>query len=245
MRNLSILLAATLVLAAAGCRTRPPSGPPCLMIPAGAPAAIDAAWGKLPWTRITPARLSYWNGHQTSHRPRTEVKLAYDAEAVYVIFRVEDRYVRALAAPGDTQVYNDSCVEFFFAPGPDVAAGYFNLEVSCGGTAFMGFQGAPGQRSAIVPPEECRQIEIAHSLPARIDPEITKRTTWTLEYRLPLALLRNYRPVTAPAPGAVWRGNFHKCAEATSHPHWLTWALIDAPGPNFHRPQFFGILRFE
>jgi hypothetical protein len=31
-------------------------------------------------------------------------------------------------------VWTDSCVEFFFTPGPDLDDGYFNIEANCGGT---------------------------------------------------------------------------------------------------------------
>ena len=36
------------------------------------------------------------------------------------------------------------------------------------------------------------------------------------------------------------RGKFNKCAEATSQPHYLSWAPIKTPAPDFHRPEFFG-----
>ncbi|MDE6137165.1 MAG: hypothetical protein K2F97_06800, partial [Muribaculaceae bacterium] len=38
------------------------------------------------------------------------------------------------------------------------------------------------------------------------------------------------------------RGNFYKCASATSQPHYLSWNPIDTPEPDFHRPEFFGKL---
>jgi hypothetical protein len=43
----------------------------------------------------------------------------------------------------------------------------------------------------------------------------------------------------------VKAANFYKCADQTSHPHWLTWASVDYPQPKFHLPEFFGRLVFE
>jgi len=43
----------------------------------------------------------------------------------------------------------------------------------------------------------------------------------------------------------TWRANFYKCADSTSHPHWLTWSPVDHPTPHFHLPAFFGTLEFE
>ncbi len=82
-------------------------------------------------------------------------------------------------------------------------------------------------------------------MPRIVDPEIEAPVTWTVAYRIPLALLEKYCRVISPAPEAAWRVNFYKCGDNTSHPHWLTWAPVDYPKPNFHRPQSFGTLQFQ
>lgn len=245
--GLSAVLVAGVVLAA-GCRTTPAGAPTerpgYMQVTRGKPARLDARWNKRPWRKLPAGLVANAMGTPPEHRPKTEVKVAYDESAVYVIFRVEDRYVRAIQPRFTAKACLDSCVEFFFSPGPDVAEGYFNLEVTCGGAMLLGFQAAPGRKALIVPEQERQAIAVAHSLPAIVDPEITAPVTWTVEYRIPLDLLRKYRPVLAPAPGVIWRANFYKCADQTSHPHWLTWAPVDLPWPNFHTPQFFGRLEF-
>jgi hypothetical protein len=95
------------------------------------PPSIDARWEKRPWTVISPEPIRNHMGEEPAHLPKTEVKVAYDAAALYAIFRVEDRYVRAVAAGYQDAVYKDSCVEFFFTPNSDVSNGYFNLETKC------------------------------------------------------------------------------------------------------------------
>jgi len=37
----------------------------------------------------------------------------------------------------------------------------------------------------------------------------------------------------------VFRGNFFKCGDETSHPHWASWSPISEE-LNFHRPETFG-----
>jgi len=185
-------------------------------------------------------------GERPAHFPRTQAKLAYDARCLYVVFRVEDNFVRAVASKHQDPVYKDSCVEFFFTPGLNTADGYFNLEMNCGGTMLFHFQKVPRQNSLTIPASELDRIEVAHSLPQRIDPEIRDSTTWVVEYRMPFDLLLAYFPDTQPPKsGSRWRANFYKCADETSQPHWLTWALIDHPVPDFHRPESFGILEFD
>lgn len=171
--------------------------------------------------------------------------MAYDDRTISLMFRVEDQYVRAVAKADQGPVWEDSCVEFFFTPGPDVTQGYFNLEINCGGTLLFHFQPGTGRDRIIIPRKECSQIRRIHSLPIRVDPEIQEPVTWTVGVCIPLALLKPYFPLVWPAPGVEWRGNFYKCGDKSSHPHWLTWAPVLFPKPNFHLPRFFGCLEFQ
>jgi hypothetical protein len=205
----------------------------------------DARWEKYPWTQAPALTVGRFMGARPEHAPRTQAKLAWDKQALGVIFRVEDRYVRAVARKHQDCVCTDSCVECFFAPGPDVSRGYFNIEINCGGVMLFHFQTVPRRDNRPVAPADAEQVTIAHTLPRRVEPEIPDPTVWTVEYRVPFAILGNYLPVSPPAPGTRWRANFFKCADATSHPHWLTWAFVDRPRPDFHVPEAFGELRFD
>jgi len=209
------------------------------------PVKVDADWNKAVWKEVEPIPIKHFMGEEPEHQPKTQAKALYDDESVYVIFHVEDRYVRAVNQDNPKIVCQDSCVEFFFTPGTDLSEGYFNIEVNCGGTMLFQFQETPQKESQILQNPEKEGVEIAHSLPRRVDPEIEEPTTWTLEYHLPVKLLEKYCAVQKPAPGVVWRANFYKCADKTFHPHWLTWSVVDFPRPNFHLPEFFGTIEFE
>ena len=207
------------------------------------PFALGGDWDGPVWGHAESLTVGRFMGDYPEHFPRTQAKVLYDNEALYVIFHVEDRYVCARALQLNDPVCADSCVEFFFTPGEDSAAGYFNLEVNCGGTMLFYHQHHRGDGGP-VDPADARRIRIHHSLPAIIDPEMEEPVTWTVEYRLPLDILRKVCPVTVPAPGVRWRANFYKCADRSSRPHWLTWSPVEWPRPDFHRPEFFGVLEF-
>jgi hypothetical protein len=209
------------------------------------PPKAGADWDRPPWQEIPSELLRNYMGEKPDHFPRTEVKIAYDDVALYVMFQVEDRYVRATAARYQDSVCGDSCVEFFFTPGADVSQGYFNLEMNCGGTLLFHFNSGSRKGRIEIPATACEKIVKTHSLPHIVDPEIREPVTWTVAYALPIALLGGYCQVTTPKPHALWRANFYKCADHTSHPHWLTWSPVDYPKPNFHLPQSFGVLEFE
>ncbi len=211
-----------------------------------APLTIDANWNKPAWKNVPTVELTRYMGDKPDHFPKTCAKVMYDDQALYVIFRVEDRYVRAVAKKHDDQVCRDSCAEFFFVPGTDITKGYFNLEMNCGGTMLFHFQMVPRKDSIALAAEDLKRIQVAHTLPPRVETEIAQPTTWVVEYRLPLDILPKYRKdIAKPGPGVTWRANFFKCADNTSHPHWLTWSKVERPRPDFHVPEYFGTLQFE
>ncbi|HOW18141.1 MAG TPA: carbohydrate-binding family 9-like protein [Phycisphaerae bacterium] len=249
--NLCTLL---LLAALAGCASTPPGGaravdrhPRTYVVSRlSEPMTIDADWDKPAWKHVPPLELTQFMGERPEHFPRTQARLVYDDEAIYVIFRVEDRYVRAVAQKHHDAVCRDSCVEFFFTPGDDTAAGYFNMEMNCGGTTYFDFQVIPRKNAIPIAPADLERVRIAHVLPKIVEPEIAGPTTWTVEYRIPFDILPRYYPgAKKPAPGVTWRANFYKCGDDTSHPHWLTWSYVDRPKPDFHVPSSFGTLRFE
>ena len=209
------------------------------------PVEINANWNKEPWNNIPALEVDKHMGEKPEHKPGVQAKVAYDNEALYVIFQVQDQYVRCLIDEYQGPISRDSCVEFFFTPGTDITEGYFNLEVNCGGTAVFKFQKVAKDGQTKIPKPEFEHIEIAHSLPRIVDPEIQDRITWTVEYRLPIHILTKYYKVVPPAPGVEWKANFYKIASESSHPHYLTWSFVDNPEPKFHMPKFFGTLKFQ
>ncbi len=206
---------------------------------------IDADWNKAAWKGVTPVTLEYYMGEEPEHQPKVQAKAAYDDHALYVIWKVEDKYVLAKRTKHQQDVWRDSCVEFFFTPGGDPQdRGYYNLETNCAGVKLFGAH-VPGGQDEEFTAEEVASVVTANSLKGPIDPEIAESTTWYLEYKIPFTLLEKLAKVERPRPGVTWRANFYKCADDASHPHWLTWSPVTHAEPSFHLPKYFGILAFE
>ena len=208
---------------------------------------IDANWNKAEWKKIRAIKITNYMGKLPAFKPQVEAKMMYDNKNVYVIFRVKDRYVHSVVQEYNGNVSGDACVEFFFAPDSHFPERYFNLEINAGGTPLLFYILPPYPKASYtrLDPEDIKQIEIAHSLPQVVDPEIKDSITWTLEYRIPLSLLEKFSDVTRPAPGVAWKANFYKTASHSTNPHWITWSVVNNPKPNFHLPQFFGTLEFK
>ncbi len=204
-------------------------------------------WEDDAWRQAPALSVAHFRPESSDHRPRTRAKLLWDAYHIYGIFKVADRFIRSVHTAFQTPVCRDSCVEFFVQPRPD--KGYFNFEFNCGGALLTSYITDP-RRTAdgfaawqALTPEEGRRIVVQSSLPRRVEPEITEARTWQLAFRIPLEVMASYTGPLHLAAGDVWRANFYKCGDETSHPHWAAWHPVDAL--NFHLPHCFGRLRFE
>lgn len=211
------------------------------------PPPLTADWTAPGWSVADIAVVDNFHPRSSDHRPRTEARVLADDQALYLQFRVQDRYVRSVRTAFYDDVCKDSCVEWFVRPGTN--GPYFNFEFNAGGTLLVScmkdWRRLPGGFGECIrfTPEAGTAIERVTSLPAVVDPEIPDPLTWTLAARIPLVLLRNHVDSVSTAPGTFWQGNFYKCASDCSHPHWASWSPLGEE-LNFHLPAFFGSLSF-
>jgi hypothetical protein len=206
---------------------------------------IDAVWDKTVWKKAAIIPIARHMGPTPSFVPKVEAKMGYDQSNIYVIFQVKDKFVQSRILEYNGSVSTESCVEFFFAPDENRPLSYFNLEINAGGTPLIFYITKPMSEVQRLKKEEIEQIEIAHSMPRVVYPEIQEPVTWTIECRIPISLLEKYTPVTRPEKGKRWKANFYKTGSRTSNPNYMTWALVDFPRPNFHLPQYFGTIQFK
>ena len=208
------------------------------------PFQPDGNWNKPQWQKIHELTLTHWMGPMPEFRPVVNAKMMYNDDSLWIIFKVEDHYVRSVATEVNGRVWEDSCVEFFFSPDLNKPMAYFNLEMNAGGVPLFHYKDPDRPEAGLPSIEDTQKITRAGSLPAVIDPEIVAPTTWTMEYRLPLEIIRKKSEAAQTARGVRWHANFYKCDDKTSSPHWITWAKVAHPVPNFHLPAFFGVIEF-
>jgi hypothetical protein len=213
---------------------------------AAAAPSLEGKWSDPMWKLADTLEIQHFRPESSEHRPLTSARLLYGERGLHGIFRVQDRYVRCLRTQYHDPVWKDSCVEFFAQPRPD--RGYFNFEFNCGGAFLCCYITNPEPagdffKEFVKLPAAIGQTIQAHSsLPPRIEPEIDQPVSWTLSFFIPITLFEHYLGPLGSLPGQTWRGNFFKCAEENSHPHWASWSPVDQF--NFHRPNCFGSLKF-
>jgi len=209
---------------------------------------LAGLWDGPAWRQAEAITVSNFRPESSDHRPKVQAKLLFDAETIYGIFHVQDKYVRAVHTGYQDPVCRDSCVEFFVEPDPD--EGYFNFEFSACGAFLVHYvtdttRRPDGEFKGFVelPQEDGDLVSVYTSLPGLIEPEIQEDTDWVLEFAIPCKLFEKYIGLLGDPAGQTWRANFYKCGDATSHPHWASWMPL--PKTDFHLPEHFGTLRFE
>lgn len=171
------------------------------------------------------------------YRPMTTFAAAYSDKAIYVDFLVRCNYLRAENYENLSPVSQDSCVELFIDPKCD--GEYWNFEFNCIGTI-----NASRRRERPAPTrlshEQLASVVRHPSCGTRPFREIEGLFTWSLLVEIPFELI-GLDPDHLPE---MIKGNFYKCASATSDPHYLSWSPIVSENPDFHRPEFFGDIHF-
>lgn len=206
--------------------------------------ALRGEWDGPAWHSVPALEITHFHERGSDHRPVTRVKVLYDDQGLYVFFQVQDRYVRCVHTEYNSSVCRDSCAEFFVEP--VAGRGYFNFEINCGGTMLLYYitQSASIKYDPVhVDLPRLEKVKIHASMPKVVDPEITEPVTWTLEYFVPFELFESYVGSLPPVPGSIWRANFYKCGDQTSHPHWGMWSEVHGK-LSFHKPEFFAPLYF-
>jgi len=212
---------------------------------------LQGLWSGPAWKDANIATINHFLPESSNHHPRTEAKVLYDRDGLYVLFRAMDQYVICTRDVNQQITSKDSCVEVYFQPFPQRSdIGYLNFEMNCGGTILLYYITDPirceetiFKERTIVPQHLIDTMKIYHSLPKTVPVEIKDPIEWTVEYFIPFSLFEHYVPQLNIQSGAKWRGNFFKCADESSHPHWASWSPVHEF--NFHVIKYFGDLIFE
>ena len=170
------------------------------------------------------------------YKPEVKVDVAHDADSLFLEFEVREEWSCALADEMGS-VWEDSCVEFFFDP--DGKGEYYNLECSCTGWIYL-CKGTG--RCGRIPLDDTalKSIKRRCTLPQEAFGLLGERTQWELWLDVPASVfgLESFEGLRA-------RGNFYKCADASPFRHYLSYAPIATPKPDFHRPEFFETILFD
>jgi hypothetical protein len=204
---------------------------------------IDGQLDEPVWTNA--ARLGPFVQSKTAlpERERTEVRIWYDDQALYLGWICRDVDVQATLTNRDSKFWEEEVVEMFITSGS--LTRYFELQWNPLGGVFdaiitnrlgtngvsLGFDGdwgftANGMTSAV-------------KVVGTVNKSDDQDEFWQVETRVPFSDLAESTPVG----GTRWRANFFRFNRTKDlQPEELSWSPTRRPG--FHEPQRFGYLEF-
>ncbi len=189
---------------------------------------------------VTPLRLDIVNWEEFPYKPEVSIQIAWNENELFLQYSVSEQAVKAEITEPNGPVWTDSCVEFFLSPeGNDE---YYNLEMNCIGTALLGFR-KKGEQATHASEEQIAAIRRISSLGDSPFPEQKKQTEWQITLAIPWEVFFMHQ--LKPETGTKMRGNFYKCGDGLSVPHFVSWTRIKTEKPSFHNPECFGGLEFE
>lgn len=173
------------------------------------------------------------------YRPEVKFNIAYGDSEIYIKYYVREAHVKAEKSRTNEMVCEDSCVEFFVSPSDDGI--YYNFEFNPIGTALMG-SGHGRHDSARAEASLVDGIRRLTTMGDEPFTEISGDIRWSLVVAIPLRNFFHHR--VESLPGKSFRANFYKCGDKLSNPHFVTWNPVGTEKPDYHRPEYFGILEF-
>lgn len=173
------------------------------------------------------------------YKPDVQFAIAYGDTAIYLKYFVTESYFKAEMTEPNQNVYEDSCVEFFVSPEKDGL--YYNFEFNAIGTCLLGTgHGRADSRRA--DPAHIEKIRKYSSLGSTPVGERTGEFSWDLTLTIPFEVF--FHHTVKDLKGKSFRANFYKCGDKLSVPHYVSWNPIETENPDFHRPEYFGEIRF-
>lgn len=207
-----------------------------------APRSLSLQWPAEAAQNEVELYLGHIRPESSTHHPKVRVRLSAHTTGIRALFRIEDRYMLARDQGFQAMVCRDSCVEMFVQPPSGI--GYINFECNALGNLHCSHIKDPNivkggfANYRMLTQDEANQVSILSSINDTIDPVDPEPRTWTLALEVPWGLFKKIYGETDLL--GTWRINFYKCADESTHPHWLSWSPVREL--NFHAPDQFGYL---
>jgi hypothetical protein len=179
------------------------------------------------------------NWKEYDYKPEVAVSIAYSDHEIFLKYYISENYFKAEKTETNQMVCEDSCVEFFVSPGNDGI--YYNIEFNGIGTCLLG-TGTGRDNSTRSDPgvvSKIRRMTSAGTIPTK---EKEGKFEWTITVAIPFDLFFHHK--IKGLKGKTFRANFYKCGDMLKVPHYLTWNPVGTENPDYHQPEYFGLLKF-
>ncbi len=173
------------------------------------------------------------------YKPEVRVRVAHTDSSLLLDYEVKEETVRAAAKGDNGNVWEDSCVEFFFKDSQ--AEKYYNIECNCAGTLLIA-EGEGRNDRRHLPVEKLEKVSRWSSLGSAQFEERNAPESWHMSLVIPKDIICLDKEALDEKG---YLANVYKCGDALKTPHFVSLYPIETPSPDFHRPEFFRELSFE
>ncbi len=178
------------------------------------------------WEKANVGYVNVDRWQEYNKTPKTSFRLLLGAEGISLLMKSEETNLRAECREENGAVYCDSCMEFFLKPNVHDER-YLNFEINPKGILHLGLGVGRQDRTLL-----CTERNL-FSIAAETDNE-----SWRLKLYIPKSFLNEIFGEISP----VCKANFYKCGDMTDHVHYGAWSECETEAPDFHVPDFFGII---
>lgn len=186
-----------------------------------------------------PIECLNWPG-QFPYKPELKFRVWHDGKYFFIEYFVEEETSKAEQTVLGGPVYEDSCVECFIKPGD--GPHYYNFEWNAAGKLAMARRtGRDDPEDA--PEEVLRSVVVEPSLGTEPFGETALGKPWSLKVAIPCSALFGDR--VDRWCGRKMKMNFYKCGDGLKTMHFVSWAPVGTPKPDYHRPEYFAEVEFE
>lgn len=193
------------------------------------------------WQQLPAVSLANWNGEGTAS-PRTEVRMAYDTEWLYLRYDSEDDRTVCQMKEDELDLWDEDVVELFVDAGND-QRDYLEFEWNPLGAKVDLLIVWPDRGTY----HAYREWD-AKGMQYRVewcDVNIGDETApgWLCEVKIPLHLFSDMPQL--PQAGDAWRGNLYRIKRETENgDQYQAWSMVPGNQAAFHQPKRFGWFRF-
>lgn len=186
-------------------------------------------------------KIANLNWDAFPYRPTVQFRIARHQNEIWLKFYVEEAHILAQFSEANSPTHRDSCVEFFIDP---LQGGhYYNFEFNCIGTTHLAYGPGRGERQFVDKEVIEKYIKTSSSLGDAPFEERSGNHQWEMTVLIQEEAWTFSKEINLQ--GLVSKANFYKCGDDTSKPHYVTWNAVGTEKPDFHRPEFFGTLKFD
>lgn len=180
------------------------------------------------WDEVKEEKLEFSNWDSAVHYNTFFRMCLVREKGIFLRMRTDETELRCVNTERDENIWEDSCMELFLRPFSHREE-YLNFEMNPNGAYLCQFGKGKGDRvflSELTDEEACVSTEVTDE-------------GWCLELFVPESLITKAFGEAFTAKADTLTGNFYKCGDLTSKPHYDSFSKMSTLPPGFHNPECF------